>query len=88
MTENLRHRRVPMRALGDELIVARPRDGAPIVMASTAARVWQLMEDWTTPVEIDRRLAEAFPEVAAEDRAAARTEILRMLRDDDLIERR
>jgi hypothetical protein len=76
-----------MRVLGNEVIVARPRDGAPVVMASTAALVWHQLNGWTTPGEIDRFLAETFPEVADEDRVAARTEILRMLRDDDLIER-
>ena len=60
-----------------QLIVARPRDGAPVVMAATAALVWRPLEDWTTPAEIDRRLGEAFPEIADEDRVAARTEILR-----------
>jgi hypothetical protein len=87
MVENMRHRYLPTRVLGDAVIVARPRDGAPVVMESTAARVWQLLDDWTNPVGIDRGLAEAFPEVAEEERMAARAEILRMLRDDDLIER-
>jgi hypothetical protein len=87
MVANLRHRRVPMRVLGDALIVARPRDGAPVVMESTAAHVWQLLDEWTDSVGIDRGLAEAFPEVAEEERVAARAEILRTLRDDDLIER-
>jgi len=87
MVGNLRHRRVPMRELGDALLVARPRDGAPVVMESTAAGAWRLLDDWISPVGIDRGLAEAFPEVPEEDRVAARTEILRMLWDEDLIER-
>ena len=84
----LRHRRVPNRVLGDTLIVARPRDGAPVVMSSTAALVWRELEDWTTPAEVDVRLADAFPEVPEEERVAARIEILTALRNDDLLERR
>ena len=57
-------------------------------MAPTAALVWRTLDDWITPAEIDRRLAETFPEVGQEDRVVARTEILGMLQDDELIERR
>jgi hypothetical protein len=85
--EMLRHRDVPFRVLGDKLVVARPRDGAPVVLAPTAAFVWRILDGWTTPRAIDRRIAEAFPEVDATDRMTARTEILEMLRDDDLVER-
>ncbi len=67
--------------------MARPRDGAPVVLASTAAFVWHQLDNWITPHEIDRRIADAFPDVAEEDRVMARTEILGMLTDDDLIER-
>jgi hypothetical protein len=86
-TVMLRRRRVPQRVFGSKLVVARPRDGAPVVMAPTAAVVWQVLDDWTTPGEMDRRLAEAFPDVPEEDRVTARIEILRVLQDDDLIER-
>ena len=57
-------------------------------MAPTAALVWRTLDDWVTPAEIDRRLAETFPEVGQEDRVVARTEILGKLQDDELIERR
>jgi hypothetical protein len=83
----LRHRLVPNRVVGDTLIVARPRDGAPVTMTSAAVLVWRQLDDWTTSAEIDVRLADAFPEVPAEKRASARSEILRILRNDDLLER-
>ena len=83
----LRHRRVPTRTLADTLIAARPRDGGAVVMEATAAVVWQQLERWTTEDEIDQRLAMVFPDVADEERIAARTEILRHLGDEDLIER-
>lgn len=84
----LRHRRVPTRVFGDKLVVARPRDGAPVVLEANAALVWRCLDDWTTPDAIDGRLADAFPAVAAAERVAARTEILTALQDDDLLERR
>ena len=84
----VRHRRVPMRVLGGETIVARPRDGAPVVMASTATVVWRSLDDWTTAGEIARHLAEVFPEIGDTDRMAAQAEILQMLRDEDLLESR
>jgi hypothetical protein len=86
--ERLRHRRRPERWLGDELIVARPRDGLPIELHHTAALVWRQLNDWTTAEDIDHRLAEEFPEVSREDRVAARVDVLTMLGDEDLVERR
>ncbi len=83
----LRRRRVPTRDLGDRLVVARPRDGAPVVIASTSAFVWQLLEEWTTVEQIDRALAETFPEVTADDRRRGQAEIMAMLTDDELVER-
>jgi hypothetical protein len=83
----LRHRRVPNRVVGDTVIAARPRDGAPVTMTSAAALAWHQLDDWTTPAAIDVRLADAFPEVPTKERVAARNEILRTLRNDDLLER-
>lgn len=82
----IRHRPVPSRQLGDKVVVARPQDGAPVVLAPTAAVVWRVLDDWTTHVAIDHRLAELFPDIAAHDRRAARDQILVALRDDDLLE--
>jgi hypothetical protein len=87
MAGMLRHRRAPVRIFGDTLIAARPRDGAPVVMESTAALIWHELDGWTTVEEIDLRLAEAFPQVPNAERVAARIQIVTMLRDDDLIER-
>jgi hypothetical protein len=83
----VRRRRVPARAFGTKLIVARPRDGAPVVLEATAAVVWRRTEDWTTLLEIVADLGEAFPGVEEEERRTAAREILRQLEDDDLIER-
>jgi len=83
-----RHRRVPVRAFGEKLIVARPGDGAPVVMEPNATLVWRCLDDWTTTSEIDARLAAAFPAVADGERITARSTILTMLQDDGLVERR
>jgi hypothetical protein len=83
----VRRRAVPSRRLGDQLVVARPLDGAPVVLAPTAAIIWRVLDDWTTPDGIDLRLAEVFPDISARDRETARTQILIALSDDDLLER-
>jgi hypothetical protein len=57
-------------------------------MTSTALVVWHLLDHWTTEAELDRRLAERFPEVGAEERTAARLETVRTLSDGDLLEHR
>jgi hypothetical protein len=81
-----RRRRVPTRTLGDIVIVARPRDGGPVVLESTAALVWQQLENWTTPDEIDQTLAKVYPDVPDEDRVEARIETLKVLGGEGLIE--
>jgi len=83
----IRHRSVPWRALGDKLVVARPGDGAPVVLAATAAFVWRELDDWIAMGELDRRLAQVFPDVSTRDREDARAAILLALTDDDLLER-
>jgi hypothetical protein len=82
----LRHRRVPCRAVGDKLIVARPRDGAPVILDGNAVVVWRAMDDWTTTGEIDLRLTRAFPGVAEDERVRVRTEIVQTMQHDDLVE--
>ena len=84
----VRRRDVPTRALGDELIVARPRDGAPLLMAPIAALIWQTIDNWTTMAALDGSLAALLPDVSEDDRRAARSQILRTLGNDELIERR
>jgi hypothetical protein len=83
----LRHRLVPFREFGDKLIVARPSDGAPVVLAAPAAAVWRLLDDWTTPAAIDQQLAAAFPEVSSTARERVRGEVLSELEKDLLLER-
>jgi hypothetical protein len=83
----LRHRPVPERSLGDEVIVARPGDGVPLVLECTAAAVWRQLDGWVGTDDIDRGLAARFPEVSRDERVAVRREILIMLVDEGLVER-
>jgi hypothetical protein len=85
--ERLRHLPVSYREFGATLVAARPRDGEALVMTSTAVVVWHLLDDWTTARDLDRALAQRFPEVGVDDRMTARVDIVRMLHDDDLLER-
>lgn len=83
---SLRHRRVPSRIVGNKVVVARPLDGAPVVLAPTAAVVWQALDGWTTVGAIDLRLAETFPTIAKAERDDARAQILAALKNDELLE--
>lgn len=84
----LRRRLVPTRAVGDRLVVARPSDGAPVVLPPTAALIWRVLDGWVSPAEIDRALAAAFADVPEPERTAARVDVLAMLDRDGLLERR
>lgn len=82
------HRAVPERAIGDKIVVARPDDGSPVVLAPTAAIIWRALDDWTTPVEVGKLLAAVFPTVSDTDRTDAVADAIALLAADDLIERR
>jgi len=85
--DRLRHRSVPERRFGDRLIVARPLDGAPVVLAAPAAFVWRQLDGWISTHELESRVATAFPEVTCEARRVACAEIIEELGADDLVER-
>ncbi len=85
--ERLRRRPVPTRDLGDRIVVARPRDGAPVVLASTSALVWALLTEWRTADEVDDALDAAFPTVDPDERRRSRADIITKLTDDELLER-
>lgn len=83
----LRHRSVPEREFGDRLIVARPVDGAPVVLAAPAAFVWRQLDEWVSLHDLDRRVAASYPGLPTQERWAACEQILEKLGDDDLVER-
>jgi hypothetical protein len=87
MTGRLRRREVPTRTLGERLVVARPADGAPVVLAETATSVWADLAEWTTTDRLLARLAATFPEVPDRHRRRALEDILGALETDDLLAR-
>jgi hypothetical protein len=87
MSRRIRRREVPTRTFGDRVIVARPADGAPVVLAATAALVWDELGAWKTVDGLEARLATAFPEVPERERRQALGEILGAFEVDDLIAR-
>lgn len=72
--------------MNDLVIVARPLDGAPVVLAPTSALVWAHLEQWRTVVELDSFLALQYPAIKADERLAARVELVALLMNEDLIE--
>jgi len=87
MTTVVRHRCVPERTFGSKVIVARPTDGTPVVLAATAAVVWRQVDAWTTLVEVVDALGDAYATVGADERLRTAREILQRLEVDELLER-
>jgi hypothetical protein len=83
----MRHRRVPTRVVGDTVIAAEPRDGAPVTMVAAAAVTWLQLDDWTTTAALDLCLSDVFPEISMQERVEARNEILSTLESHDFLER-
>ncbi len=84
----LRHRRVPTRTFANRVIVARPLDGTALVLGPTAASVWRLLDSWVSTSEVDAGLGVRFPDVPEHDRLRSSREILALLDDEGLLERR
>jgi hypothetical protein len=76
-----------MRVVGEKVIVARPLDGAPVVLDRTARLLWEQLSDCVPLSRLDRCLAEAFPAASDAERAAARRDVVERLMEDDLVER-
>ena len=79
---------VPARSFGHGLIVARPVDGAPVVLPATAASVLRSASDWSTREAIDLALADLFPDVNDQERLRTLDELLCGLIGEGLLERR
>jgi hypothetical protein len=78
---------VPQRTVGDQIVIARPVDGTPIVLGATAATVWSALAIWRRPPELDRLLAERWPEVHDRTRQRALEDILALLDSEGVLER-
>jgi hypothetical protein len=78
----------PTRHLSASLIVARPSDGAPVVLPATAATVFLAATDWITVPAVDAVLARTFPAVPDEERRQTLDVLVRDLTAEGLVERR
>jgi hypothetical protein len=79
---------VPERTVGDQVVLARPGGGSALVLGPTAAVVWMAREEWLVHDQLEAALAAQYPDIPPADRDAALEEILRMLDDEALLERR
>lgn len=79
---------VPERSVDAKRVVARPVDGAPVVLPATAAVVWDELSSWTTVQDVVDVLASRYPQVPSDQRRRAIDAILAQLEDDGLLERR
>jgi hypothetical protein len=84
----IRHAAVPVRLVGAEVIIGRPSDGTPVVLAPAAAFIWRQLDHWTTVDEIDASIAKSFPEVSLADRGASLSKVVSDLERDGLLEQR
>jgi hypothetical protein len=73
--------------MDDLVIVARPADGGPVVLAPTARLVWSALEDWCCRADLDLVVAAAYPEIDATEREEALTAIIEILTAEGLLER-
>jgi hypothetical protein len=85
--EWVRHRRVPERDFGDKVIVARPTDGTPVVLAATATVLWRHIADWTTVDKVVDVLGDVYSAVDEAERRRAASQIIFRLEEDGLVER-
>lgn len=69
-------------------VVARPADGAPVVLPATAAVIWDRLASWTTVEDLADLLATSYPQVPGEERRRTLAAVLAQLEDDGLLERR
>jgi hypothetical protein len=79
---------VPERTVGDQVVLARPAGGSALVLGPTAAVVWMALEEWLVHDQLEAALAAQYPDIPPAERDAALEEILRMLDDEALLERR
>lgn len=82
----MRRRVVPQRHVGQSVVLSRPADGSPLVLAPTAALVWHCLSSWVRFDDIDEELRELHPGISVEERRDTIRNILKQLADDDLLQ--
>lgn len=82
-----RRRAVPERDVAGHVVVAAPRSDVSVVLAPTAAAVWNAAGEWTSFPDLEAVLAERYADVDGIERSEALRRILTHLVDEDLVER-
>lgn len=85
---SLRRRPTPQRDIGHRCVVARPRDGEPLLLDPVSSMVWSHLEQWRTGAQLAAHLRTAYPDVTDEERAATLADVVEMLASEGLVERR
>ena len=84
---SLRHLAVPERVVSNRVIVARPLDGEPLLLDATASIVWMMLDDWSTPGQVEATLSLRYSDIAPAARREALELTLQLLSDEGLLER-
>lgn len=79
---------MPWREMNDLRIIARPSDGAPVVLAPTAAVIWSCLEAWCSTSDLDQHLEALYPDIDEQERLDVRSQVVDMLRAEGLVESR
>ena len=68
-------------------MVARPSDGAALVLDATSTVVWVLLDEWLDRERLMAELADHFTESDPSELAGALDSVLDLLEDGELLER-
>lgn len=82
-----RRRQVPTRRVGEQLILARPRDGQAVALNESAHFLWNELEHWRNADELVMATEASWPAMSDAKRRDAVCDLLDMLAEEDLIER-
>lgn len=70
------------------MVVAGAADGTALLLQPTAACVWRALAEWTDDLDLERVLADQYPQVDAGVRVGALETILEMLLREGILEHR
>lgn len=72
--------------MGEVLIVARPVDGAPVVLNAVAHVMWELLGHWISRDDLVAALALEFPDAPVSVRLAGLRNVVENLDRDGLLD--
>lgn len=75
----------PQRRVGDVYVIAAA-DGTPIALDPTSGLVWARLDEWRRVDDLDRFLANTYPDVPAAERTASLSAMIDMLTAEALVE--